>query len=96
MKEDAIAGVRALVKNAPTMVVLFLVVAVFLYYLDRREHRDQADRERDDLVAIQRIEQCHAVQERTVDVIEKLEQVLEEQQLTLERLRIAIESRGGM
>lgn len=87
-------GFRNLVKNAPTMVVLFLVVAVFLFYLDRREDRDQSAKKRDDLVAVQRINQCHAVQERAIQAIEALEVVLHEQQLTMERLRIAIESKG--
>jgi len=82
IKEDSIIGsILIVLKRRPDILALLLIVGGFLYYLDRHDTQlqaAQAVREaRGDIVANQRIEVCHDVQEQAVDALERVAEMLQ-------------------
>ena len=72
--------------SVPSLVINVLMVAIFLGYLVKMN-------ERDDLVARQRIQECHDHQQRSVDVLEDVAIALKAQAIEFARLRDTVERR---
>jgi uncharacterized protein HemX len=81
-----------LATTAPHWVCLILVVGGFLWYLDRKDQIDSNNQDRSDLVAIQRIDNCHSVQERSIVVMEDLTTIIARQDQTFQSLTELIRS----
>lgn len=73
--------------NAPHWMVLLAIVASFLFYMEREGARA-------DLVAHQRIETCHDVQERSITVMDQLNRTLGQHSETLNELRDEVQRIG--
>jgi len=65
--------------GAPQWAAVILIVAGFLTYLYMHEQFLQKQYQRQDLVTVQRIDSCHDVQDRSIDTMEKLSEVLANQ-----------------
>ena len=89
---DAVSTVIESLKKSPQLLVTFLIVALFLMYMDKRDRIEVDKVTKVDLVAKQRIEQCHATQERATKALEKLEETLRNQSLAYQELSIAVRS----
>lgn len=62
-------SIESIATRAPHWAALVLIVGGFLYFMDRQQATA-------DLVADQRIETCHAAQERATAVLDRLDQTL--------------------
>ena len=72
--------------GAPQWAAVILIVAGFLSYLYMHEQFLQKQYERQDLVTIQRIESCHDVQDRSIDLMDKLSDSLAKQAQAFESM----------
>ena len=63
-------------RKSPHNIVVILIVGAFLLYLYRHDTIEYEKAKLDDLVAKQRIENCHSTQERSTLVMEKLNDTL--------------------
>ena len=81
-----------LAENVPTLLILCLVTGAFLLYLDRHDSREDARAELERIVAQQRIDRCHDVQDDGVHAMEKLADSLDTQAEALMELKISIQS----
>ena len=82
IKEDSVIGsILVVLKRRPDILALLLIVGGFLYYLDRHDSQLQAAQSvrdaREDIVANQRIQTCHDVQERAILSLERVSEVLQ-------------------
>ena len=89
-------------KRSPNLIALIVVVGCFLYYLYRHDQMKMQEASRDDLVAKQRIEQCHNIQHESNLVMDKLNTSLNNQgnafrELTtaIRDLRVVMEAHNG-
>ena len=89
-------------KRSPNLIALIVVVGCFLYYLYRHDQMKMQEASRDDLVAKQRIEQCHSIQHESNLVMDKLNTSLNNQgnafrELTtaIRDLRVVMEAHNG-
>lgn len=80
-------------RNSPPWFALMAVVVLFLVYLDRQETRTVAREQRAEMLSALRIDTCHAVQAEATEAIRNLTTVLQEQAITLERLKAVIEAK---
>lgn len=72
-------------KQTPSLFAMLAVVSAFLVYQERTSARE-------DLVAKQRIEQCHQVQESSIEVIGQLTEAMQTQAIAFKELSIRLES----
>ena len=77
-------------KNSPALIAILVIVAGFLFYLVRHDQMEVARSQNDDLVAKQRIEQCHNIQHESNVIMDKLNTSLNSQGLAFAELTIAI------
>lgn len=87
---DTASALRSLSDKAPHWLALLLVVGGFLAYLYKHDQMMLEQTRTGDLVAMQRINECHSVQERGHDVMEKLAGALSGQTIALESLKSAV------
>jgi len=88
---DAVASFFESLKKQPQLMFSIALVAVFLYYMDRRDANQIELARTEDMVTRQRIEQCHGIQVQSNEALLRLSTALDKQQATFERLSIAIE-----
>ena len=88
---DAVASFIDSLKKQPQLIFSIALVAVFLYYMDRRDAHQVEMVKAEDIVAKQRIEQCHSVQQQSNEALARLSNSLDRQKETFERLSKAIE-----
>jgi len=84
MPENLKVGIDNLTKQAPTMVVFLLLVGLFLYYQEREKARG-------DLIARNRVEVCHRVQEDSIEAIKKLTEAMQLQAIAFNELSVRLE-----
>lgn len=77
-------------QSAPQWFAVLAVVGMFLGFLWQHEKTLAKFAERAEIVAKQRIDQCHNVQSRSLDVMDAVTKVLAEQQLSMQSLAEAI------
>jgi hypothetical protein len=85
-----------LATTAPHWVFLLLLVGSFLFYMERSEQRQMEMEGRADLVATQRIEQCHDVQERSIHVMDDLVKAMASHTSTVDELRDEVRRIGEL
>ncbi|MFT5266615.1 MAG: hypothetical protein ACI88C_000036 [Acidimicrobiales bacterium] len=90
MQARAEQTVSELAKTAPHWICLLLLSSSFLWYLDRKDAKDAEMSKREDLVAVQRIEQCHDVQKYSVEVMGRLSESLSIQSAAFVELTSAL------
>ena len=91
--KEATAG---LAKSAPQYLILLAVVGSFLIYMERIESRQLEKLNREYLIDEQRIGQCHDVQERGIEIMDKLNETLGRQASTLDQLQTEITRLTGV
>ena len=77
-------------KKQPQLLFGIALVAIFLGYMDRAHKHDLEKSRAEDMVAVQRIEQCHSIQEQSNVALIKLSTSLDSQKETFEDLSDAI------
>ena len=87
---DAVASFIDSLKKQPQLIFSIALVAVFLYYMDRRDAHQVEMVKAEDMVAKQRIEQCHGIQQQSNEALARLATSLDRQQATFEKLSDAI------
>jgi hypothetical protein len=70
---------RELVKQAPYLVCLLIIVGGFLVFMERRESREIDANRSADQIAQLRIDVCHDVQERSIRVMDEFNVVVRQQ-----------------
>ena len=78
-------------RNSPPWFALMAVVVLFLVYLDRQEERAINRERRLETLSDLRIKQCHDIQQKSTQAIEKLNATLSQQVVSLDRLKVIIE-----
>lgn len=63
-------------KKSPKDILNALIVCLFVWYLVQRDTSDMEKVKHVDLVAKQRIEHCHNIQEKSTDIMDKLNDTL--------------------
>lgn len=76
-------------KQAPHWAALVIIVALFLYYLDRHDHSSS-------IVAEQRIDTCHAVQLRGTVALEQLTLAMTEMAVEDAKMRQELHDLGRL
>ena len=87
---DAVTSFIESLKKQPQLIFSIALVATFLYYMDRRDAHQIELVKAEDIVASQRIEQCHNVQQQSNEALSRLATSLDRQQATFEKLSDAI------
>ena len=77
-------------KKSPQMVTILIVVGAFLFYLYRHDELSSKAQEREDLVAVQRIQRCHSIQEDSTAVMDKLNNTLNSQGNAFHELSVTL------
>ena len=93
-QENITKAAEKLATNAPHWVVLLITVGAFLFYLERQDMREMERLTRTDLVAEQRIESCHDVQERSIQVMSNLTEAIGKHDATINDLKEEVERIG--
>lgn len=88
---DAAKVMATMATTAPHWLALLLVVSAFLVYLERHDQAYARAAESGDIVAVQRIAQCHSVQERGWKAMDRLSETLERQLQTFGDLASVID-----
>ena len=88
---DAVNSFIDALKKQPQLLFSVALVAVFLYYMDRRDAHQVELVKAEDVVAKQRIEQCHGIQKQSNEALARLATSLDRQKETFERLSKAID-----
>lgn len=83
--------VSTLAQQAPHWVCLLIVVGGFLYYLDRIDERSATKAQKTDLVAVQRIESCHSIQDQSIKVMGELSATLKLQERSFHELSVTLD-----
>ena len=89
VQSDAVKAASRTFNGAQKWASVILIVGAFLTYLYMHDKFLQVQADRLEIVAIQRIESCHGVQDRSIDVMGRLMRTLEEQARAFEALTIA-------
>ena len=76
---SSLTGLGSAMKHAPALLAIIILVGGFLWYLERHDVRESAEHSRVDQLASLRIQTCHALQERSVQSIEILNETLRDQ-----------------
>ena len=71
---------------APQWAAVILIVGFFLTYLWQHEQNMAKISRQNEIVAVQRIEQCHAIQERSLVVMDKISAAMREHDNTIRDL----------
>lgn len=69
-------GILLGLRKSPHHIVTLAIVGGFIWYLCRKDDMNLEAKKQDDLVARQRIEHCHAVQEDATLVMKRLNETL--------------------
>jgi hypothetical protein len=77
-------------KSSPSLIAILAIVAAFIWYLVRHDQIGMHRQSAEDLVAKQRIEQCHKIQHESNVIMDKLNTSLNSQGLAFAELTIAI------
>ena len=89
MEENTQASVTtialSLAKQAPHWFCLIAVVGGFLYYLDRKDHLAASHQHLIEEITVERIKQCHAVQEKASESMGQLNGTLIKWEATMDR-----------
>lgn len=78
-------SIAQLAENAPSLLAFVLFAGLFLYYQERNGSRE-------DLVAKQRIDQCHQVQSESIEAIKKLTESMQLQALAFQELSLTVKN----
>lgn len=73
-------------KRSPYLVSILAIVAAFMFYIFRRDQLYVEMASKQDLVASQRIEHCHEVQDRATNIMDKLNTTLNSQHISYTEL----------
>ena len=77
-------------KSSPHLVGVMVIVSAFLFYLYRHDELEIKNDERKQLVSVQRIEQCHDMQKRSSDIMDKLSMTLNSQATHFHELSVTL------
>ena len=94
--KDAVKLASDLAHTAPHWFALLMVVGAFLIYLERHDQSVSRMSASKDILAVQRIEQCHRVQERGYDSMERLNATMDLQVQTFRDLSKVIEHHNSL
>ena len=87
---EAVTTILESLKKSPQLLVTFLIVGLFLMYMDKRDRLEIEKVLKVDLVSTQRIAQCHQTQERATAALDKLDETLQTQALAYQELSLLI------
>ena len=73
-------------KKSPYLVAILAIISAFMFYIFRRDQLYVDMTTKQDLVANQRIEHCHKVQDRATDIMDKLNTTLNSQHVSYTEL----------
>ena len=94
--KDAVRIASDLAHTAPHWFALLMVVGAFLLYLERHDKAYAEMSASKDTLAVQRIAQCHSVQERGYESMDRLNATLDLQVQTFRDLSKVIEHHNSL
>jgi len=74
--KELLTHLAAGLKEHPSFITVLAIVGSFLFFMDRQGRAFEARVAMDELVAVQRINACHDIQDRGIHAIDRLSDIL--------------------